>query len=100
MDSKIFKQKEVQYPIIFPTNKTIFLGRKSAGKKNIEITTIPVKKNIENNRIFIINAKNYKINSLEKLEITELNNSYKLLNTIVAGISFSAAKETGVGGIA
>ena len=41
-------------------------------------------KSIENNRIFIINAKNYKINSLEKLEITELNNSYKLLNTIVA----------------
>ena len=41
-------------------------------------------KSTENNRIFIINAKNYKINSLEKLEITELNNSYKLLNTIVA----------------
>ena len=41
-------------------------------------------KSIENKRIFIINAKNYKINSLEKLEITELNNSYKLLNTIVA----------------
>lgn len=39
---------------------------------------------IENKRIFIINAKNYKINNLEKLEITELNNSYKLLNTIVA----------------
>ena len=41
-------------------------------------------KSIENKRIFIINARNYKINSLEKLEITELNNSYKLLNTIVA----------------
>ena len=41
-------------------------------------------KSIENKRIYIINAKNYKINSLEKLEITELNNSYKLLNTIVA----------------
>ncbi|MBD1158051.1 LptF/LptG family permease [Pelagibacterales bacterium SAG-MED17] len=41
-------------------------------------------KNIENKRIFIINAKNYKIKSLEKLEITELNNNYKLLNTIVA----------------
>ena len=39
---------------------------------------------IENKRIFIINAKNYKIKSLEKLEITELNNNYKLLNTIVA----------------
>jgi len=36
VDRKIFKQKDVQYPIIFPPNKTIFLGRKSAGKKNIE----------------------------------------------------------------
>ena len=35
-------------------------------------------KSIENKRIFIINAKNYKINNLEKLEITELNNRYKL----------------------
>ena len=41
-------------------------------------------KSKDNKRIFIINAKNYKINNLEKLEITELNNNYKLLNTIVS----------------
>ena len=58
VDRKIFKQKDVQYPIIFPPNKTIFLGRKSAGKKNIEITTIPVKKNIENKKCLIILIKN------------------------------------------
>ena len=58
VDRKIFKQKDVQYPIIFPPNKTIFLGRKSAGKKNIEITTIQVKKNIENKEFLIILIKN------------------------------------------
>ena len=58
VDKKICKQREVQYPIIFPPNKTIFLGRKSAGKKNIEITTIPVKKNIENKEFLIILIKN------------------------------------------
>jgi hypothetical protein len=58
VDRKIFKQKDVQYPIIFPPNKIIFLGRKSAGKKNIEITTIPVKKNIENKEFLIILIKN------------------------------------------
>ncbi len=41
-------------------------------------------KSIDNKKIFIINAKNYKINSLERLEITELSNNYKLLNTIVS----------------
>ncbi len=37
-----------------------------------------------NNNIFIINAKTYKINILENLKIIELNNNYKLLNTIVS----------------
>ena len=41
-------------------------------------------KDSNNNRIYIINAKNYKINSLENLEITELDNEYKLINTIVS----------------
>ena len=41
-------------------------------------------KSIDNKKIFIINAKNYKINSLERLEITELSNNYKLLNTIIS----------------
>ena len=41
-------------------------------------------KSIDNKKIFIINAKNYKINSLERLEITELSNNYELLNTIVS----------------
>ena len=38
----------------------------------------------DNRRIFIINAKNYKINNLENLEITQLDNDYKLINTIVS----------------
>ncbi len=37
-----------------------------------------------NENIFIINARNYKIDSLENLEITQLDNSYNLINTIVA----------------
>ena len=41
-------------------------------------------KSIDNKKIFIINAKNYKINSLERLEITELSNNYELLSTIVS----------------
>jgi len=41
-------------------------------------------KSKDNRKIFIINAKNYKINSLENLEITELDNDYKLINTIVS----------------
>ena len=41
-------------------------------------------KSKNNKKIFIINAKNYKINSLENLEITELDNDYKLVNTIIA----------------
>ncbi len=42
-------------------------------------------KSKDGNTIFIINAKIYKINKLENLEIIELDNSYKLLNTIVSG---------------
>jgi len=38
----------------------------------------------DNKRIFIINAKNYKINNLENLEITQLDSEYKLINTIVS----------------
>ncbi len=38
----------------------------------------------ENEKIFIINAKNYKKNSLENIEITQLDNNYKLVNTIVS----------------
>ena len=41
-------------------------------------------KSKDNRKIFIINAKNYNINSLENLEITELDNDYKLINTIVS----------------
>ena len=41
-------------------------------------------KSLDNKKIFIINAKTYKTNSLERLEITELNNNYKLLNTIIS----------------
>ena len=37
-----------------------------------------------NEKIFIINAKIYKFNTLEKIKITELNQSYELLNTIIA----------------
>ena len=41
-------------------------------------------KSTDNKKIFIINAKNYKINFLENLEITELDNDYKLVNTIIS----------------
>ena len=37
VDKNIFKHKEVQKPIIFPPNKTIFFGSKIAGKKIMEI---------------------------------------------------------------
>ena len=35
-------------------------------------------------KIYIINAKNYKINKLENLEIIELDTNYKLINTIIS----------------
>ena len=38
----------------------------------------------DNKRIYIINAKNYKVDTLENLEITELDKEYNLLNTIIA----------------
>ncbi|MBD1153847.1 LptF/LptG family permease [Pelagibacterales bacterium SAG-MED23] len=41
-------------------------------------------KSSDNKQIFIINAKNYKINFLEDLEITRLNLDYNLINTIVS----------------
>ena len=39
-------------------------------------------KSKDSTRIYIINAKTYKINTLEDLKITELDNNYKLLNTL------------------
>ncbi len=41
-------------------------------------------KNENEGKIFIINAKIYKINTLENLEIIELDKNYKLINTIVS----------------
>ena len=44
VDKNVFKHKDVQKPIIFPPNKTIFFGSKIAGKKIREIKTMPEKK--------------------------------------------------------
>ena len=41
-------------------------------------------KNKSGTKIFIINAKTYKINKLENLEIIELDNNYKLMSTIIS----------------
>ena len=41
-------------------------------------------KSEDGNSIFIINAKKYKINILENLEIIKLDNNYNLLNTIIS----------------
>ncbi len=41
-------------------------------------------KSKDGSSIFIINAKTYKINNIENLEIIELDNNYKLINTIVS----------------
>ncbi len=40
--------------------------------------------NKNNNKIYIVNAKTYKVNILENLKIIELNKNYKMINTIVA----------------
>ena len=40
--------------------------------------------NQEDNKIFIVNAKKYKINILESIEIIKLDKNYKLINTIIA----------------
>ena len=40
--------------------------------------------NKSNDKIYIVNAKTYKINILENLKIIELDKNYKLINTIVA----------------
>ena len=37
--------------------------------------------NQEDNKIFIVNAKKYKINILESIEIIKLDKNYKLINT-------------------
>ena len=42
-------------------------------------------KNKSGNKIFIINAKTYKFNNLENVEIIELDNNYNLKKTIVSG---------------
>ena len=57
VDKKIFKQKEAQWPITFPPNKTILLGKKNEGRNIKEIKTIPVKKNRENKKFLIILSK-------------------------------------------
>ena len=54
VDKKNFKQNPVQNPIIFPPKITILLGNKKDGKKNNEISAIPLKKKIENIRFMII----------------------------------------------
>ena len=41
-------------------------------------------KSKDGNKIFIINAKTYKVNVLENLEIVELDKNYKLMNTIIS----------------
>ena len=58
VDKIIFKHRDVQKPIIFPPNKTIFFGSKIAGKKSSEIKTIPEKKNNENKKFLIMLFKN------------------------------------------
>ena len=54
VDKKNFKQNPDQWPIILPPKSTILLGNIKDGKKTIEITTIPKKKNIENKKFLII----------------------------------------------
>ena len=44
-------------------------------------------------KIFIINAKTYNTNSLENIKITELNNNYKLINTIISSRANIEKKE-------
>ena len=58
VDKKICKQKDVQYPIIFPPNKVIFFGKKRAGRNIKEIKIIPVKKKRENKKFLIMYIKN------------------------------------------
>ena len=41
-------------------------------------------KNKKDKNIFIINAKTYKLNSLEKIKITKLDKNYELVSTIVS----------------
>jgi|TARA_Y100000389_G_scaffold120548_1_gene117896 hypothetical protein len=57
VDKKNCKQKEAQWPIIFPPNKTIFLGKKIAGRNIKEIKIIPAKKKKENKKFLIIFIK-------------------------------------------
>ena len=42
VDKKNSKQNLDQWPIIFPPNKTIFWGKKKAGKNIIQIKMIPM----------------------------------------------------------
>ena len=58
VDKNTCKQKEVQWPIILPPNKTIFLGSKIAGRNKKEIRIIPMKKKRENKKLLIIFIKN------------------------------------------
>ena len=43
-----------------------------------------IKEKRKNDNIFIINALNYKKDKLENVKITELNENYKLINTLVS----------------
>ncbi len=50
-------------------------------------------KNTKGDKIFIINAKIYKFNNLENVEIIELDKNYKLTNTIVSSKANIIKKE-------
>ena len=58
VDKKICKQKEVQWPIIFPPNSITLMGKIIAGRNIKEIKIIPEKKNRENKEFLIIFIKN------------------------------------------
>tara|TARA_Y100000996_G_scaffold410124_1_gene391944 strand:- start:19 stop:1107 length:1089 start_codon:yes stop_codon:yes gene_type:complete len=53
----------------------------------------------DNEKIFIINAKNYKKNTLEDLQITELDNDYKLINTIISEKANIEKKDWSLSGV-
>ena len=54
VDKKNLRQIADQWPIIFPPNITIFLGRNKDGRKMIQTKIIPEKKKIENKKFLII----------------------------------------------
>ena len=56
-ERKTLRQNPAQWPINFPPSKVIFLGKSKAGRNISEITIIPKKKNVENNKFLIILSK-------------------------------------------